>query len=217
MIKRQIRLLLVDDHEVVRVGLKTLLTRHSDIRIVGEAGTMTEAIESAKRVKPNVVLMDARLPDGSGVEACRHILDELPQTRVLFLTSFSNTETVRAAVLAGAQGYLLKEIGSSALIDAIKKVAAGHSILDPLATKHVFRWMKSLSDPVQDSPMLSPQEQRIISLIAEGKTNKEIALAMGLSSKTVKNYLANVFEKLGISRRTQAAAFVAKHLDDRAL
>ena len=217
-LKTAIRLLLVDDHEVVRVGLKTVLSRVSDFQVIGEVGTMKEAITASKRLEPTVVLMDIRLPDGSAVEACRDILAEIPTTRVLFLTSYANAETVQAAVLAGAHGYVLKEIGSKALIESIKTVATGQSILDPSVTRQVFSWMKTLPNSTLSStpPSLSPQEKRIVALIAEGKTNKEIALSMGLSHKTVKNYLANIFEKLGITRRTQAAALVGQQPKNRA-
>lgn len=208
-----IRLLLVDDHEVVRVGLRTLLSEHHDIKIVGEAETMAESIRLAVRLKPDVVLMDVRLPDGSGVSACREILDACPDTRVLFLTSYADDDSVLAAVLAGAHGYLLKEIDSGALIGAIAAVSEGQSILDPSVTQRALRWMKEFSNvpkSVANGEPLSPQEERVLALVAEGKTNKEIANSLRLSDKTVKNYLANIFQKLHLTRRTQAAAFFIK-------
>jgi two-component system response regulator DevR len=210
---RTIRLLLVDDHEVVRVGLRTLLSEHQEMRIVGEAETMGHAIQQALRLKPDVVLMDVRLPDGSGVAACREILASCPGTRVLFLSSYADDDSVLAAVVAGAQGYLLKEIDSSALIGAIEAVSEGQSILDPSVTQRALAWIKKCGrDPhtMSGAEPLSPQEERVLALVAEGKTNKEIAVSLRLSDKTVKNYLANVFQKLHLTRRTQAAAFFIK-------
>jgi DNA-binding NarL/FixJ family response regulator len=157
--------------------------------------------------------MDLRLADGSGVDACREILAALPQTRVLFLTSYHDDEAVLSAIFAGAQGYLLKEVGADVLIDAVKTVAAGRSILDPLATKIVLERMRSLSSIVPsgaEGQRLSEQEQRVLALVAEGKTNKEIAAALDLSEKTVKNYLSNIFQKLHITRRTQAASLYSR-------
>lgn len=210
---RTIRLLLVDDHEVVRVGLRTLLSEHHEIKIVGEAETMADSIRQALRLKPDVVLMDVRLPDGSGVAACREILASCPATRVLFLTSYADDDSVLAAVVAGAQGYLLKEIDSSALVGAIEAVAEGQSILDPTVTHRALAWIKGFginSHSLPDAEPLSPQEERVLALVAEGKTNKEIATSLRLSDKTVKNYLANIFQKLHLTRRTQAAAFFIK-------
>ena len=209
---KPIRLLLVDDHEVVRVGLRTVLHNHQGITVVGEAGTKAAAVRVAKRLKPDVVLMDVRLPDGSGVEACRAILASHPTTRIIFLTSFSDDESALAAVLAGAQGYVLKAIDSSLLIRSIRQVSNGQSILDPALTQRALDWIKAW--PAQAVPVrgqsLSPQEERVLALVAEGLTNKEIATAMQLSDKTVKNYLANMFQKLHISRRAQAAALFVK-------
>ena len=210
---KPIRLLLVDDHEVVRVGLRTVLHNHQHgITVVGEAGTKAAAVRAAKRLKPDVVLMDVRLPDGSGVEACRAILASHPTTRIIFLTSFSDDESALAALLAGAQGYVLKTIDSNLLIRSIRQVSNGQSILDPALTQRALNWIKAW--PVQAGSVrgqsLSPQEERVLALVAEGLTNKEIATAMQLSDKTVKNYLANMFQKLHISRRAQAAALFVK-------
>lgn len=204
-----IRILLVDDHEVVRVGLRTLLSEHQDLRIVGEAGTMADSIREAVRLKPDIVLMDARLPDGSGVEACREIMSSCPNTRVIFLTSYADDDSVLAAVLAGAHGYVLKEIDSSALVGAIQAVAEGQSILDSTITERALDWIKG-ADRTRlrgGIDQLSPQEERVLALVAEGRTNKEIAASLQLSDKTVKNYLSNIFQKLHITRRAQAAAF----------
>lgn len=207
-----VRVLLVDDHEVIRVGLRTLLGQTPGVTVVGEAGTMADGIQQAQRLKPDVILMDVRLPDGSGVDACREILGTLQGTRVIFLTSYADDDSVLAAVLAGAQGYVLKEIDSAALVEAIRSVARGQSILDSTVTERALRWLRGIHDcpaPPGTDP-LSAQEERVVALVAEGKTNKEIAVTLGLSDKTVKNYLANVFQKLRITRRAQAAAFFAK-------
>ncbi|MFO0705290.1 MAG: response regulator transcription factor [Nitrospira sp.] len=209
---KTVRLLLVDDHEVVRVGLRTVLTQHDHVSVVGEASTMADAIREAARLKPDVILMDVRLQDGSGVDACREILAAQPQTRVIFLTSYADDDSVLAAVLAGAHGYILKEIDSSALLKAVHAVADGQSILDPTVTERALRWLRGIGSGsrVPGTEPLSSQEERVLALVAEGKTNKEIAADLNLSDKTVKNYLANVFQKLRITRRAQAAAFFAK-------
>jgi len=214
---KPIDVLLVDDHVVVREGLKMVLSRDAGIRIVGEAGTMQTAVSAASRLKPHVILMDIRLPDGDGVQACRDILETSPQTKVLFLTSFADDDAILAAILAGAQGYLIKEIGVETLVDSIKRVAAGESILDPSATRRVLTMVKThgTSAPAPGREPLSPQEQRIVALVADGKTNKEIAADMGLSPKTVKNYLSNIYQKLQITRRAQAAALFAKQSADK--
>lgn len=207
-----IRVLLVDDHEVIRVGLRTVLGQSQGVTVVGEAGTMADAIEQAQKLKPDVILMDVRLPDGSGVNACREILSARPDTRVIFLTSYADDDSVLAAVLAGAHGYVLKEIDSAALLEALQSVARGQSILDSSVTERALQWLRGLhhAPTVPGTDQLSSQEERVVALVAEGKTNKEIAVALGLSDKTVKNYLANVFQKLRITRRAQAAAFFVK-------
>lgn len=209
---KPVRLFLVDDHEVVRVGLRTVLSQQSGLTVIGDAGTMATAIVDTLRLKPDVVLMDVRLPDGSGIEACRDILASASETRVVFLTSYADDDSVLAAVLAGAHGYILKEIDSVALVRAIHLVAEGQSILDPTVTERALRWLRGLGNGRQlpGIEQLSAQEERVLALVAEGKTNKEIAGALGLSDKTVKNYLANVFQKLRITRRAQAAAFFVK-------
>jgi len=209
---KPIRLLLVDDHEVVRVGLRAVLHNRQSITVVGEAGTKAAAVRAVKRLKPDIVLMDVRLPDGSGIEASREILDRHPTTRIIFLTSYAGDDSVLAAVLAGAHGYVLKDIDSSLLIRSIRSVANGQSILNPALIQRAVSWLKA--EPVRASQVreqsLSPQEERVLALVAEGLTNKEIANTMQLSDKTVKNYLANMFQKLHISRRAQAATFFVK-------
>lgn len=197
-----IDLLLVDDHEMVRAGLRTLLAGVDAINIVGEAASVAEAVRQAERLRPQVVLMDLRLPDGSGIDACRDILSALPQTRILFLTSYSDEEAIVSTLMAGACGYLMKEIGQHALIRAIEDAAAGRPILDSRSTQPVETRIKNVA--------LSPQERRVLALVVEGKTNKEIAAALYLSDKTVKHYLSNACVKLGVSRRSQAAVIFAR-------
>jgi len=202
--------MLVDDHEVVRLGLRALFSQTGNVEVVAEAGTVADAIERAAKHRPDLVLMDLRLPDGTGLDACRDILSANPGTRVLFLTSHSDEEAVTSTILAGAAGYLLKEIGSKALILAIETVYSGESILDPKVTKAVLNRMSLLGTGTvarrATDEKLSPQERRILGLVVEGKTNKEIAKALDLSDKTVKNYLSNAFQKLNVRRRSQAAA-----------
>ena len=213
---KAIRLLLVDDHEVVRVGLRTLFEKSQGIEVVGEAGTAKDAVIEAQRLKPAVVLMDLRLPDGSGISACRDILSRAPATRVLFLTSYSDEEAVRATVLAGAAGYLLKDIGQQALVDGIKAVAEGQSILDPRVTQSVLKQLTAGAQPkANPDEELSPQERRVLTHVVEGKTNKQIAAALGLSHKTVKNYLSNAFQKLHVTRRSHAAVLFSRIANEK--
>jgi two-component system response regulator DevR len=209
---KAIHLLLVDDHKVVRSGLKVLLGGAAHIQVIGEADTMAAAVTEAAKLKPDIVLMDVRLPDGSGIDACREIRTARPETRVLFLTSFADDDAVFATIFAGADGYLLKEVDEEGLIRAIETVASGRSILDPVVTQHVLARMKAQSALATDQKgeRLSPQEQKVLALVAEGQTNKEIAVALGLSDKTVRNYLSNIFQKLQVTRRSQAAAFYAR-------
>jgi DNA-binding NarL/FixJ family response regulator len=210
---KPIRLLLVDDHEVVRMGLGTLFHRAGTVQVVGEANSVASAVSEAIRLRPDIVLLDLRLPDGSGVEACREILGTCPGTHVVFLTSFADEGAVLSTTFAGAKGYLLKTIGGTALVHAIHAIAGGQSILDPAVTGSVLARMRSLSmlDTNGQSITLSPQERRILPLVADGKTNKEIATALGLSDKTIKSYLSNLFEKLQVTSRAQAAAIFVKH------
>lgn len=213
--KPGIRLLLVDDHEVVRLGLRALFKETDNIVVVGEAGSVAEAIKQVTQHLPDLVLMDLRLPDGTGVDACRDIISAHPDIRVLFLTSHSDEDAIVSTILAGAAGYLLKEIGSHALISAIEMVHGGQSILDPKVTKAVLRQVALLSRGAASAKepgrsVLSPQEKRILALVVEGKTNKEIAKSLSLSDKTVKNYLSNAFQKLNVGRRSQAAALYTR-------
>jgi DNA-binding NarL/FixJ family response regulator len=194
-----VRLLVVDDHEMVRAGLRALLRQSEGIEIVGEAADAASALVSATELKPDVVLMDLRLPDGSGVDVCREILSTLPGTRVLFLTSYAEELAHVSTVLAGAAGFLLKDIAHHALVAAIRAAAAGEVVNEPLGAALV-------EERLQQAPALSRQEYRIVALVVEGKTNRQIGAELGLSDKTVRNYLSNAFQKLGVSRRSQAAA-----------
>ena len=206
--KKSISVVIVDDHEVVREGLRAMLSRHNDISVVGEAGTMKGAVVESCRLKPDVVLMDVRLSDGSGVEACRVIRDSCPATRVLFLSSYEDDEAVLAAVFGGASGYLLKQITAEGLMLAIRAVAQGQSILDPAITQPVLTRMRLQKEQALEPQRttLSVQQQRVLALIAEGKTNKEIGSSLELSDKTVKNYVRFIFQKMKVTRRGQAAA-----------
>ncbi|MFO0706859.1 MAG: response regulator transcription factor [Nitrospira sp.] len=206
-----LRLMIVDDHEVVRIGLGAVLNLTPGMKVVGQARNKADAIVQCRRLKPDIVLLDIRLPDGSGIDAAREILSSCSDTRVLFLTSFADEHTVLEAIMSGAQGYVLKDIASANLVRAIKTIASGQPLMDPRLTNHTMSWIRSLSTaPGQGKrSLLSPQEQRILPLVAEGLTNKEIAIRLELSEKTVKNYLANIYSKLQIGRRSQVAALYA--------
>ncbi len=204
-----IRLALVDDSELVRLGLRTLLEDAPGIRLVGEAGTAEAALTLCARERPDVVLLDIRLPDGNGIEVCRRLRQQLPATRVIFLTSAGDGQTVDTAIRAGAHGYLLKEVDGRGLVDAVRAVAAGRSILDPAITASVLQRARGDDPPATSRPALdtlSGQERRVLTLVAQGRTNKEAAVELGLSEKTVKNYLSTAFSKLHVSRRAEAAA-----------
>jgi DNA-binding NarL/FixJ family response regulator len=207
-----LRLLVVDDHEVVRQGLVALLDRRPGFQVVAQAGTVEEAIAQARLHEPDIVVMDVRLPDGSGVEACREIRAELPATRVIMLTSFPDDEAVLSAIVAGAAGYLLKQIRARDLVAALEAVGRGESLLDPAVTERVLERVRRIATGQVDDDLsvLTPQERKILMLVAEGKTNKEIAADVFLSDKTVKNYVSSILSKLNLERRAQAAAYVAK-------
>ena len=208
----KIRLLIVDDSEVVRTGLRTLLGLEPEIVVIGEASTVAGGIEACRQLQPDVVLLDIRLPDGSGIDACRQLLRISPDSRVLILTSVIDNSIVDDAIRAGAHGYLLKEIDGRGLMRAIRDVAAGRSILDPAITARVLQLVKAgIGGGGRDTlTLLSPQEKRVVALIAEGCTNKEVGVRLGLSEKTVKNYLSTVFEKLHVSRRAEVAVIFAQ-------
>ena len=205
------RILLCDDHEVVREGLRGLIARQEGMTVVGEAGTVGEVVEAAARTKPDVVIMDVRLPDGSGVEACRTIREARPETKVIMLTSYADDEALFASIIAGASGYLLKQTSGQAVVDAVILVASGRSLLDPDVTGKVLERVRQGrgDDPALGS--LTEQERKVLAGLAEGHTNREISEMLFLSEKTVKNYVSRILDKLGLSRRAEAAAYMAKH------
>jgi two-component system, NarL family, response regulator DevR len=207
-----ISVMLVDDHEVVRRGLRAVLDGGA-IRIAGEAGTVTEGVRLAEEVRPDVVVMDLRLPDGSGIDACREIRARLPGTKVLILTSYADDDALFSAIMAGAAGYVLKDLNPGRLKDAVQLVGNGGSLLDPaLASTLLGRLRKGVgTHPADDSfALLTPQEDRILDLIADGKTNREIGDRLRLSEKTVKNYVSQIYSKLHVERRSQAAALATE-------
>ena len=208
----RIRVLLADDHELVRMGLRALLEREAGIEIVGEAGTAEGAVAEALRLRPHIVLMDVRMPDGSGVTACRELREQAPEVRIVMLTAYADEEDVLAALMAGAAGYVLKQVQGQEVVRAIEAVAAGHSLLDPAVTRAVLARIAGPTSVPEDDRLatLSAQESRVLELVATGKTNKEIAVALSLSEETVKNYLAHVFDKLDVARRAEAAARFAR-------
>jgi two-component system response regulator DevR len=211
--EKVIRILLVDDQEIVRVGLGNMLQGLPNLTIVGEAATMKTAIAETARLKPDVVLLDIRLPDGSGFEACRAIQALKLNVRVLFLTAFADDETVFEGIASGADGYIIKEIDRNRLARAIESVASGQSVLDPALVNPVMKRMRQAGEGSgkENLDILSDQQMRVLALVAEGKTNKEIAAVLGLSDKTIKNHISHVFDKLKLTRRSQAAAFFAQH------
>ena len=206
----QIRVFLLDDHELVRRGVADLLGVESDITVVGEAGSVAEAMARIPATKPAVAILDVRLPDGSGVEVCRDIRSQMPDVKCLMLTSFSDDEALFDAIMAGASGYVLKEIRGNDLVDAIRQIASGKSLLDPALTQKVLERLRRGSEEDERLAALSDQERRILELIGEGMTNRQIGEQMHLAEKTVKNYVSSLLAKLGMERRTQAAAFVAR-------
>jgi DNA-binding NarL/FixJ family response regulator len=208
-----VRVLIVDDHEVVRVGLRTLLSRVEGIEVVGEASTPQEALEKTRSLEPDLVLLDVRLGEWNGFDACREIQKLERDVKVLVLTSFADDNVIVEAISAGADGYLLKEANRDVLVSSIQKVASGQSILDPAVTGRVFGKVQSLMQNPSGNKLglLSAQERKVLALVAEGKTNKEIAAVMGLSDKTIKNYFSNILDKLQMTRRSQAAAYFVQH------
>ncbi len=210
------RVLLVDDHEVVREGLRTLLSRRPGLEVAGGVGTVAEAISEAERLHPAVIVMDVRLPDGSGIEACRNIRSANPEIQVLMLTSYADEEAVVAAIMAGAAGYLLKDTRGAEVADAVEAIAAGRGLLDPGVTQMVLdRVRRSVVNEPDPLDVLSEQERKILERIAEGKTNREIAGDVFLSEKTVKNYVSSILHKLDLSRRSEAAAFLVRRQSQR--
>jgi two-component system, NarL family, response regulator DevR len=209
---KALRVMLVDDHEVVRQGLRALLESENDLDVVAEAGDGNQAIDTARAHEPDVVVMDVRMPDMSGVEACRGIRDLRPETQVIMLTSYSDDEALFNSIMAGAAGFVLKQIRGSDLVDAIRKVGSGQSLLDPSVTRRVLeRLRKSKYDDTDPKlARLSPQEDRILDMVGKGLTNRQIAEQIHLSDKTVKNYVSSILSKLEVHRRSEAAAYVAR-------
>jgi len=209
-----VRVFLVDDHEVVRQGLKVLLQSHDRIEVVGEAGSAGSALLAIDKDPPDVMLLDVRLGDGTGIEVCREVRARHPHVRALMLTSFSDEQALFDAIMAGASGYLLKETRGTDLVDAVLRVAAGESLLDPAVTGRV---LQRLREPETEDPRLArltDQERRILSLVAEGRTNRSVAEEMHLAEKTVKNYMSSILSKLEMERRTEAAVFWTQQQDD---
>jgi DNA-binding NarL/FixJ family response regulator len=209
-----IRVFLLDDHEIVRRGLRELLEREDDIEVVGESGEAEQARRRIPALRPDVAILDARLPDGSGIDVCRDVRSIDPTIKALILTSYDDDEALFAAIMAGAAGYVLKQVRSSELVDGVRRVAAGQSLLDPAVTTQVLTRLRS--GPQEDPRLagLTGQERRILDCIAEGMSNREIAEHLSLAEKTVKNYVTSVLAKLGMQRRTQAAVFAAR-MDDK--
>ncbi|MGA8114775.1 MAG: response regulator transcription factor [Actinocatenispora sp.] len=201
---------LLDDHEVVRRGLRELLEAEDDIRVVGESGLATQAVSRIPALRPDVAVLDARLPDGSGVDVCRDVRSIDPSIRALILTSFEDDEALFAAIMAGAHGYVLKQVRGTDLVNAVRQIAAGQSLLDPAVTQRVLERIRRGPDQPDELRHLTDQERRILTLVAEGLTNRAIARRMHLSEKTVKNYVSSVLAKLGLHRRTEAAVLAAK-------
>jgi DNA-binding NarL/FixJ family response regulator len=204
---------LVDDHEVVRLGLKSLLERHPQFEVVGEAGSAREAVEQVAALKPEVVLMDIRLPGTSGIEACEEIVNKFPGTRVIMLTSYADDEMLFSAIRAGASGYLLKQIGSDELVRALEAVSRGEALLDPAVTQRVFQEVRRAVKEEEASAFahLSQQEKHVLLLVSEGKTNREIAKSLFLGEGTVRNYVSSILSKLGVNNRAEAAAYAVQH------
>jgi two-component system, NarL family, response regulator DevR len=207
------RILLVDDHEVVRLGLKSLLDRHPDFDVVAEASTAREAMERVKMLVPDVVVMDIRLPGGSGIEACQEITDKFPDIKVIMLTSYAEDEMLFSAIRAGAAGYVLKQIGGDDLVRAIEAVGRGEALLDPAVTQRIFQEVRKAAREEEASAFstLTQQEKHVLLLVSEGKTNREIAKALFLGEGTVRNYVSSILSKLGVSNRAEAAAYAVEH------
>src|SRR5436190_4491888 len=208
-----LRVMLVDDHEVVRSGIRAMLQATEDIVVTAEAGSVREAIDEAERSRPDVVVMDVRLIDGSGIEATREIRARRPKTQVLMLTSFADDEALFASIMAGASGYVLKQVKSGELVRAIRAVGQGQSLLDPAVTNAVLDRLRRGKHLMRDEKLarLSPQEERILTLVADGRTNREIGDELHLAEKTVKNYVSSILSKLEVARRAEAAAYLARH------
>ena len=205
-----VRVFLLDDHEIVRRGVKELLETEGDLEVVGEAGTAAEALARIPPTRPDVAVLDVRLPDGDGVQVCREIRSAHPKIQCLMLTSFADDDALFQAIMAGASGYVLKQIKGADVVEAVRSVAAGRSLLDPSVTARVVERLRTDSEEDELLARLSPQERNILRLIADGLTNRQIAEQVHLAEKTVKNYVSNLLAKLGMERRTQAAVYAAR-------
>jgi two-component system, NarL family, response regulator DevR len=207
------RIILVDDHEVVRLGLKSLLERHPQFEVIGEAGNAKEALEQVERLMPDVVLMDIRLPGTSGIEVCEEIIKKFPEIRVIMLTSYAEDDMLFSAIRAGASGYVLKQIGAEDLVKAIEAVGRGEALLDSAVTQRVFQEVRRAVKEEESSAFssLSQQEKHVLLLVSEGRTNREIAKALFLGEGTVRNYVSSILSKLGVSNRAEAAAYAVEH------
>jgi two-component system, NarL family, response regulator DevR len=207
------RLVLVDDHEVVRLGLKTLLERHPQFEVIGEAGNARDAIDLVARIKPDVVLMDIRLPGASGIEACEAITKNDPNAKVIMLTSYAEDDMLFSAIRAGASGYVLKQIGGEDLVKAIESVGRGEALLDPAVTQRVIQEVRRAVKEEEASAFvnLSQQERHVLIAVSEGRTNREIAKTLFLGEGTVRNYVSSILSKLGVSNRAEAAAYAVEH------
>jgi DNA-binding NarL/FixJ family response regulator len=212
MVAKQ-RILLVDDHEVVRIGLRALIERHPNFEVVAEAGTAREAIERVEAYSPDVVVMDIRLPGGSGIEACEEIAKKHPNSKVIMLTSYAEDEMLISAIRAGAAGYVLKQIGGEDLVRAIEAVGRGEALLDPAVTQRIFQEVRKAAKEEEASAFsaLTKQERHVLLLVSEGRTNREIAKALFLGEGTVRNYVSSILSKLGVSNRAEAAAYAVEH------
>jgi DNA-binding NarL/FixJ family response regulator len=210
-----IRVFLLDDHEVVRRGVGDMLQAEGDVEVVGESASAAEATRRIPALRPDVAILDARLPDGSGIDVCRDIRSIDPTIKGLILTSYEDDEALFAAIMAGAAGYVLKQIRGTDLVDTVRRVAAGQSLLDPAVTQRVLERIRHPVEEPKELRSLTEQERRILEHIAEGRTNREIASKMFLAEKTVKNYVSSLLAKLGLERRTQAAVLAAKLLGDK--
>ena len=207
-----ITVFLLDDHEIVRRGLRDLLEAEGDIEVVGEASTQDEAVNRVHALDPDVAVLDVRLQEGNGVEACRDIRSRHPRTACLILTSFADDEALFQAIMAGAAGYVLKQVRSTDLVDAVRRVAAGQSLLDPAVTARVLERLRKGPDEDERLARLTDQEREVLNLLSEGLTNRQIGERLHLAEKTIKNYVTVVLSKLGMSRRTEAAVYAARHL-----
>jgi two-component system response regulator DevR len=212
---RPIRVFLLDDHEVVRLGVRDVLEAADGIEVVGEAGTAEEALARIAPVRPDVAVLDVRLPDGNGVEVCREVRSRHPEVQCLMLTSFADDEALFDAIMAGASGYVLKEVRGGDLVEDVRRVAAGQCLLDPRVTASVFERLRQGTRAEAPATQLTEQERRILDLLAEGLTNRQIGERLGLAEKTVKNYVSNLLVKLGLHRRTEAAVYATRLADRR--